>query len=98
MPSLMSICLNAACYVLSEHKHNSWEKKVTCVLCVLDLCNESFSKWQQPNIPAAVCVINVNQTRKDRENHSLLFSRFSMIHLHSPKGLLGTPFSPSELP
>jgi len=32
----------------------------------------SLLKWQQPNIPAAVSVSNVNQTTKDRKKHSSL--------------------------
>ncbi len=29
-------------------------------------------KWQQPNIPAAVCVINVNQTTNEKERITIL--------------------------
>ncbi len=34
-------------------------------------------KWQQTNIPAAVCIYNVNQTTKEKENHPLILTTFS---------------------
>jgi len=62
--ALASIVINTGSYVLSEHKQLG--KK-------LDACQYIGSvhlilKWQQPNISAAVCVINVNLTTKDKDN------------------------------
>lgn len=56
--------------VLSEHKQ--LRKKSDACQYIRSV--HSVLKRQQPNKLNAVCVSNLNQTTKDRDNHSLLLN------------------------
>lgn len=70
---LLSIYITTVSYVLSELKHLG--KKSNRPTCHYIRSVHSVLKRQQPNYPPAVCVINVNHTTKEKENHSLLLTK-----------------------
>jgi len=73
--SFTSFCSWADKFTLNYVKKKNWvnSKKVENVNAYQYIRSvHSLLKWQQPNIPAAVSVSNVNQTTKDRKKHSSL--------------------------